>query len=202
MTEWFTSDWHLSHKNAIKLGDRPFSSIEEMDKKIQEYFFSKVSKGDNVFFLGDLTFNKETALNFFKEIEKRKINFYWIYGNHDENLNKKDYIRYCKQIVPSLLIKRNKKKITLTHCPFLTWSGSIYDNYQLYGHIHNNSVEIKELEKILSGKSLNVNVEFHDYVPWSLEEVFDYMEKRPSNWDTLILQRKKKEESQDRLLRL
>lgn len=182
--DWFTSDWHLGHTNSIKLGNRPFSTIEEMDKGIKATFFSKVHKGDNIYFLGDMGFSIEATQLFLDEVNKHKLNFYWILGNHDKKLQPcKRFIKQCKEITTSKVIKRDKTKIYMSHYPHLTWEGSLSNSFHLYGHIHKNSFERTELEELMLGKTLNVNLEFNNFKPWNLDDIFTYMKTRPSNWD-------------------
>lgn len=56
---YFTSDLHLGHKNIIRLCNRPFSSIEEMDAVLIENWNRKVHQNDTVYILGDLMFRSE-----------------------------------------------------------------------------------------------------------------------------------------------
>ena len=43
---FFTSDLHLGHENCIRLCNRPFSSIEEMDETLIENWNHKVTASD------------------------------------------------------------------------------------------------------------------------------------------------------------
>ena len=53
---FFTSDLHLGHENCIRLCNRPFSSIEEMDETLIENWNHKVTGKDTVYILGDLIY--------------------------------------------------------------------------------------------------------------------------------------------------
>lgn len=184
--DWFSSDWHLGHRNVRKYSERPFETIEEMDEAIVKNALSVMKKGDNFFFLGDLTFDQQIAVEFLQKVKKRKINFFWILGNHDiDHLKTADLQQYCSDITHSRVIKRYKTRIHLYHFPMAVWEKSFRNSFQLYGHLHSNSPELKELEKRITGKLLNVNVDFHDMKPWNLHQVFEYMEKQPVNWDAL-----------------
>lgn len=46
---FFTSDLHLGHENCIRLCNRPFSSIEEMDETLIENWNYKVTGKDTVY---------------------------------------------------------------------------------------------------------------------------------------------------------
>ena len=53
---FFTSDLHLGHENCIRLCNRPFSSIEEMDETLIENWNRKITGKDTVYILGDLIY--------------------------------------------------------------------------------------------------------------------------------------------------
>ena len=59
MDIYYTSDLHLGHKNIIRLCNRPFGSIEEMDNLLIERWNKKVKKEDTVYILGDLFYKCE-----------------------------------------------------------------------------------------------------------------------------------------------
>ena len=56
---YFTSDLHLGHRNIIRLCNRPFATIEEMDETLIRNWNAKVTNGDTVYILGDLLFRNE-----------------------------------------------------------------------------------------------------------------------------------------------
>lgn len=58
---FFTSDLHLGHENCIRLCNRPFSSIEEMDETLIENWNHKVTGKDTVYILGDLIYRSQKA---------------------------------------------------------------------------------------------------------------------------------------------
>lgn len=56
---FFTSDLHLGHENCIRLCNRPFSSIEEMDETLIENWNRKITGKDTVYILGDLIYRNQ-----------------------------------------------------------------------------------------------------------------------------------------------
>lgn len=184
--DYFTSDWHLGHRAIIEISSRPFKNVEEMEESILNNSIRKMKKGDNLYFLGDLSFDTSTSDRVLEEINKRKINFFWILGNHDIKRFKKEYETKFVRVHGSLIIKRDKKIIHMNHFPLIAWEKSFRNSFHLYGHIHDFSKEKDELEKRIGGKSLNVNVEMNDYKPYSLNDIFDIMEIKEDNWDYRI----------------
>jgi hypothetical protein len=53
MTTFFTADNHFGHANIIVMSARPFSSVEEMDETMIANWNAVVSRGDNVWHVGD-----------------------------------------------------------------------------------------------------------------------------------------------------
>ena len=50
---FFTSDLHFGHENVLKMDNRPFKTVDEMDAELIKRWNKKVNKGDIVYVLGD-----------------------------------------------------------------------------------------------------------------------------------------------------
>ena len=79
---YFTSDLHFDHANIIKLCNRPFNSVQEMNESIIYNWNNKVNFSDMVYILGDITMNKdpEVARKYIERLNGSKV---LIQGNHD-----------------------------------------------------------------------------------------------------------------------
>lgn len=185
--EYFTSDLHLGHENIIKLCNRPFSSVEEMDNFLIESFNRKVKKGDTVYILGDLIWENADAEKYLKKLNGKKI---LITGNHDSKwLNKGDYKSYFELITPYLEINSNGHLITLCHYPMLEWKnsrkeGSSKLGYLVYGHVHSN---VRELYNPLyqMENALNAGVDINDFCPVTFQNLIE--NNRIFNWKATYL---------------
>lgn len=176
--KFFTSDWHLGHKRVVHdFGQRPFSSVEEMDNTIIENMFSGRKKGDMIFFLGDLYWNRDSFLKMYNKIPKG-VRFYWIIGNHD-NKQVAQHRGHFELITPMMETKVQGNHIVLCHYQMTAWNRSHHNSWQLYGHYHKGG----HTEGTPVGKQLNVNLEYHNYKPWTEEELIEHMNRRPDNFD-------------------
>lgn len=201
MNNWyFTSDLHLSHQSLMRgFRGTKFKSTEEHNKVITNNLLS-IPRGSNLAILGDLfwKFSSKQAEEFFTNFKKAGISIYIIYGNHD----KLSWFKYS--IIRSQGYKKEMsvegQSISLNHYNEVVWNKSHYDSWLLYGHEHFEDatwMTAKKLPKdnmLYYGKKLNVNIELHDFKPWSFAEVKEYMDKRPHNWDFI---NKKKGEWKD-----
>ena len=79
---WFTSDTHFNHNNIIRFCNRPWNTVEEMDKALIENWNSVVKPDDIVFHLGDFAFAPNSKWKTLLQALNGKI--YLIVGNHDE----------------------------------------------------------------------------------------------------------------------
>ena len=83
---FFTSDTHFAHENMCKFLDydgervRPFNSYKECDELMIQNWNEVVKPQDKVYFLGDLTFNKNEADKIMPRLNGKKC---LIRGNHD-----------------------------------------------------------------------------------------------------------------------
>ena len=181
---YFTSDFHLSHANIITYCNRPFNNIIEMDQTIMRNFFERVKKRDQVYFLGDLSFNKDAVSIFFKTVRENEIAFHFIPGNHDKrilDIAKK----YAIMESPLVKISLSGQEIILCHYAMRVWHKSHFNSWQLYGHSHGTLPGV--------GKQMDVGVDAHNFYPISFYEIKDYMDKQPDNFNYVKTRTQSKE---------
>jgi calcineurin-like phosphoesterase family protein len=192
--KYFTSDWHLGHKLMLRLGHRPFKTMDEMNNTIIDNMFKVLKKGDILYFLGDLGWDN-SIIDYFFNNKPKGVQFHWILGNHDKNSAK--YSKFCESISPIKEVKVEGNTIVLCHYPLTTWNKSHFNSFMLYGHHHIGSHGTDKLDVHTEGKMLNVNVEFNDYKPWSEKDILAYMKEQPDNWD-FISEAQREQERKDR----
>lgn len=134
---FFTSDLHLGHENCIRLCNRPFSSIEEMDETLIENWNHKVTGKDTVYILGDLIYRSQKPPE--EYLRRRRGKKHLILGNHDRG-----WIRSCQteqffeRVNNLLYVADGKRQYTLCHYPMMSWP-HIMRCYMVFGHIHGNT---------------------------------------------------------------
>jgi calcineurin-like phosphoesterase family protein len=182
---YFSSDWHLGHENVIRFSKRPFSSVEQMDSAIIKNMISPLKRGDEFFFLGDLSWNIPVGERFFYSLPEG-VQFHWILGNHDYDKYLKPFEQYCASISTIKELKPAKDQLlVLCHYPMISFNKSHHNAWQLYGHHHRRPNGKDNLFPNFQGKRLNINLEFHDFKPLTLKDVEQHMAKQPDNWDYL-----------------
>lgn len=77
---FFTSDLHFGHRNVINYCNRPFSSVEQMDRFLLFQWNCYIDINDNVFCLGDLGINGKTPQRIGNKLNGNKT---LVPGNHD-----------------------------------------------------------------------------------------------------------------------
>lgn len=176
-TTFFSSDYHLSHKNILKYDNRPFKNINEHDDILINQHNMVVGIDDDFFFLGDFCFSKDTKKidSFLSRLNGNK---YFIKGNHDKNdiisLYKKHGIYLGEQ---SSMIKighdfKHCQNIVLNHFAMRVWDKSHHGSFHLYGHSHGS------LEHTHWGKSMDVGIMQNDYFPFSYYSIEAILRKR------------------------
>ena len=79
MTTFYTADLHFGHANIIKHCNRPFDTVEAMDRALIENWNTIVGDDDEVWVLGDVTLNVR-HLPLVRELRGKKQ---LVAGNHD-----------------------------------------------------------------------------------------------------------------------
>lgn len=170
MKNYFSSDWHLGHKNIIKFDNRPFDTIEEMDKTIIRNYNSIVSPDDNFYYLGDFSFtSKNKTEDYLRQLNGR---LFFIRGNHDKKDTIELYKKYGTYLGGLEEISIEGQKIILCHYAMKVWNGSHHSSYHLYGHSHHS------LKEDINSLSFDVGCNGWDYKPLSFEEIKNKMDKK------------------------
>ena len=167
MTTWFTSDLHFGHANIIKYSNRPFASVDEMDRVLIANWNAKVGQYDVVRFLGDFCFSDlEKGQRYFDQLNGVK---HLIVGNHDKTAVQ---IKGWKSINHFEEIKVEGQSITLCHYAMRVWNKSHHGAWHLYGHSHGS------LPDDPNSRSFDVGVDCHDYQPINLDDISRIMKRK------------------------
>jgi calcineurin-like phosphoesterase family protein len=175
---FFTADQHYYSPSIIRVCNRPFSSVEEMNSTLIERHNAVVKPGDLVYNIGDMFLGKRSGPN--KGLEsarslRRRLNgqHYLLEGNHDELAVQMPeafvWIRHYARL-RSKGLPEGCPDIVLCHYALRTWEKRGYGSWHLYGHSHGNLPEDGSL-------SFDVGVDCWDFRPVSIEEVAAKMKR-------------------------
>lgn len=169
---YFTSDLHLGHKNVLKLCNRPFSSIEEMDACLIDNWNSRVTNNDTVYILGDLMFrNSVPPEEYLSQLKGKK---HLIRGNHDRDWMKKvDINKYFVSNENLSFISDGKHRITVCHYPMMSWPHISTNGYMVFGHIHHNTDAVYWPIIEQSELMLNAGVDINGFKPVTFDELVE-----------------------------
>jgi calcineurin-like phosphoesterase family protein len=156
MNMFFTGCTHFQHANIIKLTNRPFSSVEEMDETLIDNWNKTVGKNDVVYHLGDFAYRGTTSNSDILKRLNGRITL--IQGNHDPVLWGHKYYEF----------KDNKRLFVLFHYPIEEWNG--YYRGAVHIHCHTHKPDLISAER-----RFNVTVEATGYKPISLEEIMQHV---------------------------
>lgn len=164
---FFSADHHFNHENIIKLSNRPYNSVEQMNKALVELWNSVVTPNDIIFYLGDFGFGKKESL---EEICK-KLNGhkFLIIGNHDK---RHSYSALRTIGFEEVYDKMQLDKFLFTHKPVITLDKGIIN---IHGHIHNANTST--ISGYKTKNHLCVSVECTNYKPISM----DFLKKKYKN---------------------
>lgn len=174
MTDFFTADPHFGHANIIKYCNRPFSSLEEMDKTIIDNINAKVGKSDRLFCIGDFAF-KSQASDYLKQINCKNI--WLIKGNHDYKPSQKDGFAEVRDYHEEKydIGQTHKKRVVMFHYPILEWNQWHRGSYHIYGHVHGQRSGPRGTHPY--EYRIDVGVDCHNFSPISFSELVELMNR-------------------------
>lgn len=187
---YYISDLHLLHENVLRFDNRPFESLVQMQNIIVDKWNHKVTNGDTVYILGDVSIRgkKEDLISIVATLKGRKI---LIKGNHDD-VSDYRYQQLFQEVVDYKEIHDSvdgqNYDLALCHYPIFSWKKMGRGTILLYGHTH-DSAEDHYFQKCLSEMNNNecrhthsqivtaINVgcmkSWIDYEPKSLKELLN-----------------------------
>lgn len=170
---YYTSDLHLGNSNIIKHENRPYKSVEEMDKALINNWNSRVTDEDIVYVLGDFCFKGATrAIEYLNQLNGE---IHLVRGNHDYFMSQTTFRDWIQLDDRGLgvwneggykHIKDGKHEVILCHYPLLYWENMERGSIHLYGHVHS----YRDCSK-MAPNSYNVGVDVNSYMPVTLEEL-------------------------------
>lgn len=167
---FFISDLHFGHANIIRFCDRPFDSVEEMDRVLIDNWNARVRIDDHVYIVGDFAYRNAQPVT--QYLEKLKGHKHLILGNHDQSWTKNvEMDRYFESISKMDDIKDGGRRIVLCHYPLMTWPGR--ESFMVYGHIHANKDGEYWPQLQRMNRALNASVEINGYQPVILDELIE-----------------------------
>jgi len=162
MKYWFTADMHLNHEEIIKFCNRPFKSVEEMNKRLIANWNARVKKDDIVFHLGDFCFRyKDKTAAYYEKLLNGKI--IHVQGSHDLN-------NTCRTPIEDIIITYGGRRFLLSHEPFPTLAirTILFADWNLCGHVHKAWL----FDTVSSSlPAINVGVDCWEYYPINITEI-------------------------------
>lgn len=173
---WFTSDTHFGHANIIRYCNRPFDSVEHMDRVLIENWNRVVGSGDTVYHLGDFTLGNATRAREYLgqlngEIRMLRNPWHhdrgWLWDLRNDNSDPQTatgYYTIPEEPIVVLEPKETKypKHIVLCHYPLAAWDRKHYGAWHLHGHSHG---------KHCDPLAIDVGVDACNYTPVSLAQI-------------------------------
>lgn len=169
---YFIADPHFGHDKIRFMCNRPFETVEQMNRVLIENWNRLVGKRDDVYLLGDV-FLKMTQKEALAIREQLNGNIHLILGNHDQIA--KSIPRAWAWMKESYLFttkEPDKIAIYLHHFAHRTWPKSHKGAWHLYGHSHGNLPDDPNL------LSMDVGVDVWGFEPVGLSQVVRSMENQ------------------------
>ena len=186
--DYFISDPHFFHENVIRFDKRPFTSVEEMNAKMRDWWNNTVSKKDRVYILGDfiwLPSSNPEYIKFTKSLNGKKV---LIKGNHDNAEKFSSELKNCFEDIKSRKeIKLNKKRVIMDHYPLMMYRHDTDANvFHFHGHTHTTHEQdwVEKWTRELvnnrtigspTGQIINVGcmMPYMNYIPRTFEEIIE-----------------------------
>ena len=165
---FFTADTHFGHANVIRMCERPYQDIEEMNRDFIARWNAKVSGTDSVYIIGDMFFRCDDPEAILRQLRGKK---HLLLGNHDSSwIGLVDLNKYFVSVDTLIEAGIDQTGLTLCHYPLLTWKHQ-KRSYMIHGHIHRKTDSDFWPLLCVRDRVLNAGVDINHYEPVTLEEL-------------------------------
>ena len=185
--KFYIADTHYFHENVIRFDNRPFETIEEMNKTMLENWNSAVHPRDTVYILGDFIWHRNPeTIKFLRKLHGSKI---LVQGNHDRLFLNGETKKLFSNVSPYREGRDSGYRVVMCHYPIPLHAHHRRENtIHLYGHVHttqeyrvalNHFNQVKD-DPLLEHKAREYNVgcmlPWMDYTPRTLGEIVERAE--------------------------
>ncbi len=171
--KYYISDNHFGDERVMRLANRPFSSVEEMNETMIYLWNQRVGADDEIYIVGDFALDERTAIKILPRLNGQK---YLLKGNHDSGLSNRA-LKYFQSVNDIKTIRDNDISVTLCHYPLLSYENSVYNGYHVFGHIHNNPMDIATSIIPHLSRHLHCGADVIGFEPRTLDELIKIKEK-------------------------
>lgn len=166
---FFSSDFHIGHKNIIKYSKRPFDDLAEMEETIIERWNKVVGRKDTAYLVGDTFWqghscHEDLARKFIKKLNGHIT---LVEGNHDVDLAKKFNKGVRRQIITQ---KWEGHRFEICHYPMLTWNRAHHGAIMVHGHTHQTHKLTLPPKRLV-----HIGTDAWDFTPVSAEQIVDLL---------------------------
>ena len=165
---YFIADTHFGHTNVLRLCNRPFETVEQMNEMFIENWNRRVTGRDSIYVIGDLFFRCEDPDAILRRLHGKK---HLIVGNHDSSwMSKVDARKFFQSVELMKVISDGEHAMTLCRYPLLSWKHA-KTSYMIHGHIHaNTEMDFWPLIAIRENV-LNAGVDLNGFQPVPFDEL-------------------------------
>ena len=171
---YFTADTHFGHANVLNFTERPYRSIEQMNRALVNNINSRVGLRDELYILGDfgykLGIQEQAAIR--EAIFCRNVHL--VLGNHDHKWDTPgwDKVFILERDICQVKLSGGRRFICC-HYPMVDWPGLSRGSIHLHGHIHSRP-SYNEWNREMRLLRYDVGVDANDMAPVSEEEILAF----------------------------
>lgn len=175
MNIFYTADLHFGHHYILEATNRPYQTLQEMEKDLIERWNARVKGCDKVYILGDMFYRTDRIIPILEVLNGKK---YLIEGNHDESwiqrIGRDTALNYFKEITPMTSFSDGARGVTLCHYPLLCYKHQ-RTTYMIHGHLHTDTSE--DFWPLLAQREniLNAGVDINSFMPVTFEELVELL---------------------------
>jgi len=171
---FITSDTWFGRKEILKIANRDFKNVTQMNDELIKRWNKKVKKDDVVFHLGNFAWDPMSA-SYALELLNGKI--FFITGNSDLALSEVvENFENCMIINADILdieLETYKYDLVVSHYPLEVWNGKSLGTIHAHGHcVYSHKTDLSLM------KRFNVCTDFWNYSPINISLLKDILESK------------------------